>query len=122
MLGIHEGIDEKLVYRRTWLWGKQTQHYALLLDFAWGNEPFEHTWITNEVIEGTLVYYPTNYAQRALVKEFTKISAEVNWIGYTNVQSALENYAEAVAANPWLMVFPLVFQKVIPMVQENQLY
>ncbi len=122
VLGIHEGMEERLVYRRTWLFGQQTQQYALLLDFAWGNEPFEYNWMVNETIEATLVYYPTQYAQRALVKEFVKVSAEVTWLGYANVQVMLEDYAKALAANPWLSVLPVVFQEVVPIIQENQLY
>jgi hypothetical protein len=122
VLGIHEGMEEKLVYRRTWLFGQQTQQYALLIDFAWGNEPFEYNWMVNETVEATLVYYPTQYAQRALMKEFIQISEQIAWLGYTNVQSALEDYAKALAANPWLSVFPILFQEVVPIMRESQLY
>ncbi len=122
VLGIYEGIEEKLVYRRTWLFGQQTQQYALLIDFAWGNEPFEYNWMVNETIEATVVYYPTQYAQRALMKEFVKVSEQIPWLGHTNVQSSLEDYAKALAANPWLSVFPIVFQKVVPIMRESQLY
>jgi len=69
VMSVSHYTEEQLKVRRCWLLGLRTDHYALLLDFAWGNSPFEGNWSVGDWLLGELVYYPSAYPQRALIKK-----------------------------------------------------
>ncbi len=122
ILAQHQGKEEKLIYQRTWLWGSNTNQFALLLDFAWGQEPFEYQWIVGSNIEASLVYYPSHFLQRALVQDFQYKEAKIHVSGYADVVTFLLDYEQAIAKNPWLTVFPAFFEEVILLLQDESLY
>ena len=70
IVGQRTYTEEKLQVRRTWLLGEKSQHYALLLDFAWGRQDFADKWTVGSAIVAEVVYYPGAYDQRALIKKF----------------------------------------------------
>lgn len=118
----HQGTEDNLAYQRTWLWGATNQQFALLLDFAWGSASFEYQWTVGETIEASLVYYPSNFPQRALIKTFQKTEKAIDLNGYFNIDSFLNDYEQAIAQNPWLSTFPVVLEQVIPIIQNDELY
>ncbi len=123
ILGITEGEEENLRYRRSWLNGEQSEKTILLLDYAWGKNPFDTHWKVGELLEGEAVYYPANYAQRAVLKNAKKINTSFkNLKGYSHFHAFTLQYANAVAANPWLPTFALCLDDVIPIQKENTFF
>lgn len=114
-----ESEDEKLKYRRTWLLGEQSRRAAMLLDFAWGRQGYETDWAVGTVVRGEAVFYPGAYPLRALIRK-PEFSAPglVRPKGYRTLSALAGAYAEALAANPWLLVFPCLLDEVWP-VREN---
>ena len=102
-----EPLEDKLSVRRTWMLGAQSGHMALLLDFAFGGGGFTPGFVPGSIHQGTLVFYPSAYPQRALVQEdFQMIAKKVEKIpGFPEVDSFLKNYADALAIQPWLPHF-----------------
>ena len=121
VLGLTSGIEEKLRYRRTWLRGERTGKYALLLDFAFGNQGFEDQWVTGSVLRGTLAYYPGQPKIRAVFKNYqssrTPYEATAAFASLREVQT---KYAEALGASPWLLSFPVLIDEVTPIYHQEE--
>jgi len=117
--GQYHGEEENLKYRRTWLLGETTGKAALLLDYAWGRNDFTEHWITGSAFTGAIVYYPSNYPQRALVKSFelSKRPYEMPE-GFEEINAMLFQYAKAIADNPWLFSFPCLLNQCRPVFQK----
>ncbi|MCB0568209.1 MAG: hypothetical protein KDC66_00520 [Phaeodactylibacter sp.] len=107
--------DDKLRYRRTWLWGEQSRRHALLLDYAWGRQGYEAHWPIGSMLRGEAIYYPAAYPLRALVRKAAPYHATVPRLaGYPSLAAFADAYAAALAANPWLQVFPCLLDGVVP--------
>ena len=113
--GVETGTEEQLQYRRTWLLGRHTGNKALLLDFAWGGNAFEHYWATGMRVRGTLTYYPSAYPQRAVLADYAELTHDY-WTPacWHQLSEAATAYAEALAANPWLQYIPVMLSSVVP--------
>lgn len=123
VLGIIEGVDENLNFRRTWLYGEKTQKTALILEFSFGSEGYSSHWITGQCFEAEIAFYPSAFPLRAVVKEHLGNAAPPQKIiGYDTFESFFENYSRAVAANPWLFDFPCLLEGVTPVFQNQQLF
>lgn len=108
-------VEERLRMRRTWLLGLGSATSALLLDFAHGQQPFEQSFLPGTCLEAELVFYPSAYRLRALIK--TRYTAEFLSQcppGYSDIAEAIAAYSKAFAACPWLEQFPLLLQAVLP--------
>lgn len=120
VIGQKQGEEENLKYRRTWLLGESTENRALLLDFAWGREDFAEQWTVGSVFSGIVVYYPSNYPQRALVKslEWSKRPYDMP-AGDEEIQAMLFRFTKAWKDNPWLFSFPAQLNNCLPVFQEK---
>ena len=88
VLGIIEGIDDNLNFRRTWLYGQKCQKNTLILDFSFGDAGYETNWITGQSFEAELVYYPSSYPMRVIVKEnFGTVEFEGEIKGFNTLES-----------------------------------
>lgn len=115
VLGLITGTEEKLRYRRTWFRGEQTGKYALLLDFAFGNQGFEDHWVTGSVLKGTLAYYPGQPQLRAIFKAYHSSREPYEAAAaYPHLQEVQARYAQALGASPWLLSFPVLIDEVTP--------
>ncbi|MEQ8703764.1 MAG: hypothetical protein RIC19_07580 [Phaeodactylibacter sp.] len=113
VVGLVEGEEEKLRYRRTWLVGEQTGRFALILDFVWGNGRFDGNWVLGSALQGELVFYPGTYPLRALLKRAQPYRQPMNDISLTaGGQEMLQGYAQALAQNPWLSGYPVLLGQV----------
>jgi hypothetical protein len=107
--------EDKLRVQRTWLWGEESGRDAALLEFAAPGQVLKSGLLVGTMIEAELVYYPSNYPLRAAVKQ--RHSAPVPRRparGHTSAESLLDAYADALARNPWLEVFPALLDAVVP--------
>ena len=103
--------------RRVWLWGEGCGQYALLLDFAYGERPFEGTWHPGKAVEGELVFYPSAYPLRGVLKPNLRLHAPEKFAhipGFETIAAALEGYSTALGQNPWLDRFPMTIARCIP--------
>jgi hypothetical protein len=123
VLGLETGAEEKLRYRRTWLRGENTGHYALLLDFAYGNQGFESHWVVGSVLQGELVYYPGQPPLRAVLR--TATPSQVPYTtpeAYADLVALGQAYSHALAASPWLERFPVELEAVTPVLVDEQAF
>ena len=123
ILATSEKEEDNLRSRRTWVYGWKTKRYGLVLDFAWGRTDFTEFYTAGEVFEGTIIYYPSNSPIRVQVKDkkIIKDRPIKRIIGFAHLDAFLENYAIALAANPWLLEFPCAIQDIIPVMEGDQM-
>ncbi len=121
VLGTVEGQEDRLRYRRIWLRGEQSRRYALLLDFAFGDFPFEQSWPLSASFDGGVHYYPGSYAQRAVLPEPRPGGRPYDGLsGYASFGGMLENYRKALGVNPWLLQYPTYLDAVRPVREGEQ--
>ncbi|MCB0594009.1 MAG: hypothetical protein H6557_16825 [Lewinellaceae bacterium] len=124
-LGQAEGEDDEdgLRYRRTWFLGEKSSRLALLLDFSWGNKAYDTHWVVGGSVEGELVFYPGSYPLRALFRNHQMSNRPFQGkSGYATVEAFAQAYARALAANPWLQIFPCLLAEVFPAQEDGQLW
>jgi len=123
VVGLKMGREEQLTYRRTWLMGENTGETALLLDFSFGNQGFDNHWKIGDFFQGGVVFYPSVFPQRAILKAKEGIPIEPPVInGFSSVEKFKAAISEAVAKNPWTSIFPTFFEKIIPVFKEEKWY
>lgn len=113
VMGGITGQEEKLTYRRTWLRGEQSRRFALLLEYTFGDRPFERSWPLGASFTGRLHYYPGSYPQRALFPDPVAGGRAYEGLrGYQGLPEMYANYRRALSANPWLLSYPVYFQNI----------
>ncbi|MEB3357905.1 MAG: SWIM zinc finger family protein [Synechococcales bacterium] len=112
--------EDRLRARRTWLYGISGGRFALLLDFAHGQQPFESSLLSGTGLEAALTFYPSAYPLRALLTTsqdavvLTKAPP-----GVSSITEAIATYSQALARCPWMERFPLLLQAVVPLPEET---
>ena len=121
VLGQRNTEEDRLRAQRIWLWGTRTQRPALILNFAYGTQPFSDiSLLPSTSVEATLGYFPGAYPLRALIKDRSGNAQAISVIpGYTSLKDAYAAYAAALTQQPWLEQFPLSLVDVVP-VQRDQ--
>lgn len=109
--------EERLRVGRTWLWGAQSQRFALMLQFAHGSSPLSMTLSPGTEFDGEVNFFPGAYPLRAVIKEhlsgprtFTSPPQGVA------IAQAMDGYKAAFCENPWLGAFPVLLNGVLPVV------
>ncbi len=105
---------ERLRVQRTWLWGRRTQRWALLLDFAAFGQPLEAALTPGMCFKGNLCFYSGVLRLRALRADQPQPVASVGRLPAEPIDSVLRTYAGWLGRNPWLERMPAVLQDVIP--------
>jgi hypothetical protein len=113
--------DGRIRTQRTWLWGEATGRPALVLQFAAFGQVLERSLAPGSTLDAELVYYPGAYPLRALLRHrYDPSATPAVPPGYDSLAVALETYASALAALPWLEELPLPLRGVVPLNQDGQ--
>lgn len=95
--------DERLRIERVWLSGSESRRNALVLQVSAGGRAFQEVFVIGSAVRGTLAFWPGAHPTRAFFVErgegltFGRVPAHTQ-----NISQALDDYATALAANPWL--------------------
>ncbi|MFD4352193.1 DUF5691 domain-containing protein [Nocardia sp. NPDC058518] len=123
VLGMRVSEEERLHTRRTWLRGRSSGSWALLIEHSFATPNF-----TGEVpapgseVDAELHYYPGAASLRAqwgtrhgVPEPFTTVPA----VGGTTIDDALDAYAGALSDDPWLRAWPALLTDVVPVLDEH---
>ncbi|MFE3541871.1 DUF5691 domain-containing protein [Nocardia sp. NPDC059177] len=123
VLGMRVSEEERVHTRRTWLRGRGSGRWALLIEHSFGSPNF-----TGEVpapgseVDADLHFYPGPAPLRAhwgtrhsAPEPFTTVPA----VGGTGIDDALDAYVAALGADPWLRSWPAVLAEVVPVLDEH---
>ncbi|MFE9327814.1 DUF5691 domain-containing protein [Nocardia sp. NPDC052278] len=125
VLGIRTSEEERLYTRRTWLYGRQTRRWALLLEHSFGTPSFSaEVPLPGMMAEADLHYYPGGAPLRALWGERHGAAEPFTTLPVADgtIATALTEHAEALAGDPWLRLRPLLLTDVVPVWTENGWY
>lgn len=107
--------QDNLRAQRNWLWGKDTNKFALVLNFAYGNQPLDTSLIPGNVIDAELGFFESAYPLRVLITvRHAPPVPLLEMPGEESIITALSTYTNALACQPWSEQFPLTLQGIIP--------
>jgi hypothetical protein len=107
VIGQTNGEEEQLQWRKTWLIGAQSGRFAILLDYAWGNQGFTMDWPMASAYNGEMVFYPGAFPTRAIFKQYRFNNQPINNLkGYITLKELSTAFAKALAKNPLLYTIP----------------
>lgn len=106
VMGVVTEDEDRLIIRRTWLYGER-RGYALILDFAPRHLSFTTGYPPGATLDADLIFYPSAYPQRALVGQIHAASASLPLTApFATIDHFLNVYADALAHNPFLDRIP----------------
>ncbi|MBS1992032.1 MAG: SWIM zinc finger family protein [Cyanobacteria bacterium SZAS LIN-3] len=121
--------EDRLRVQKSFLWGTATRRVAMVLSFAHGTAPFDVIIVPGHFYEAELVYYPSVYPLRALLKSQTNSTVVAGTTnekmpqGITSIEEALKEYARALSCLPWLEELPLLLsQQTLVADTDNSIY
>ncbi|MCU0392203.1 MAG: SWIM zinc finger family protein [Thermoflexibacter sp.] len=115
ILGKQEETEQNLIAQRNWLYGLQTHHHALILNFLHLSQPKDVSLLVGTAIEADIVFYPSNYPLRAIVKNRIGTKNMIAPIFFKNWSEVTQNQTDILAKNPWLDRLPILISGVRPM-------
>ncbi|MDH3648446.1 MAG: hypothetical protein OEQ53_02130 [Saprospiraceae bacterium] len=119
VMGQKQQEVDNLQIRKTWLTGLKTLRSALLLDYAFGRSRFAETWSVGSVYEGNLVFYPSTFSLRAILRGAAeKQIKDIVPASFTLIADFIRRYTVALSKNLWLESFPCSLSDVY-IVQED---
>ena len=122
VLSQQHGEEDRIRTRATWLRGQRSARWALLLHFAAGPQGFEQAISAGTQFEGELCVYPGACPLRALIKESgTTLPLAMFPAEQPSFLDAMDSYADALAAQPFLERYPLALTGVTAHMQETGL-
>ncbi|MEU4317009.1 SWIM zinc finger family protein [Nocardia sp. NPDC024068] len=122
-MGTRTREEDRLYTRSSWLYGLDTGRWALILDHSHGTPSFpSRVPPPGLATEADLHFYPGAAPLRAVVghtpgsESVTKSpsAADLRATGAGTIAAALDDFATAAAADPWLESRPVLLHDVIP--------
>jgi SWIM zinc finger len=115
VLGRTLQVEEKIRVQRTWLHGKKSERDAMHLHFAHLTQPLDTSLVPGTTFEGEVVYFPSAYPMRAIIKERGNAPKNLDGIpGEASIARLMASYAEALTVHPWIEQFPMRLGEVVP--------
>ncbi|MDB5271199.1 MAG: hypothetical protein JWP58_4239 [Hymenobacter sp.] len=116
VLGQFRWEEDRLTARRTWLHGRETGRTALMLEFSFGGQPFGTPFIPHGAYLGELAFYPGLLPLRAAPVDvkFDGTVPETVVPPGQSINQLLDDYAAALARQPWLREWPATLAQVLP--------
>jgi hypothetical protein len=109
VLGRQTERQDDLTIQRNWLYGTKSEKHALILNFAFKNQPIPTVLIPGSTTETELVFYPSAYPLRAVqrgdgrtVPTHTVPALLANW------EAAQEKYVAILSVYPWADQIPML--------------
>ncbi|HEY9710879.1 MAG TPA: hypothetical protein V6D48_21915, partial [Oculatellaceae cyanobacterium] len=116
ILGQRVEEQDNLRTQRTWLQGQDTGKSALVLNYAYGNQALDTSFIPGTVIDAELGFFESAYPLRAIIKvRHASPTPLLAMPGEESIVTALSTYTKALACQPWIEQFPLSLQAIIPL-------
>ena len=120
VLGRWQEADGELDMLRTWIWGKESKRYALLLDFAYGGRGFQQSFLPGSAFHGEVVFYPGREELRGHVKLPVTVAPMDTVVSEGNaLEAMLWEYATVLGKNPFLFRFPTLLEGLTPIRHEG---
>jgi hypothetical protein len=112
--------EENLNIERNWLYGLQSQRYALILQFYVKGQIPEVNLLPGSWIDAELCFFKGSHPLRALVKEQHGVKQKGVVPGMSSWNEVIESTSKIMSVNPFLENFPVIIDNVVPVKGNNQ--
>lgn len=108
--------EEKRLFTRTvWMRGRTSRRWAMLLDFSHGAPNFStEAPPVGFLVDADLHFYPGAAALRARLGATHSEPQPFTTLPSGSIDAALQEFTDALAADPWLRSWPAVISSVVP--------
>ncbi|HET8992407.1 MAG TPA: SWIM zinc finger family protein [Rhodococcus sp. (in: high G+C Gram-positive bacteria)] len=107
--------DSRVYTRKVWLRGRDSRRWAILLDFTHGTQRFpDAAPVVGTTIDADLHFHPAGAPLRAQLGTRHGPPASISTLPGTDLDEALADYADALAADPWTRSWPMLLDAVTP--------
>lgn len=100
--------EDRLQARRTYVFGVESGRFGLILDYAPTGAVLPTYPVIGSALRTAMHFYPGNPELRCLPDEQPATLVEVPSLPFATVADARRRLADAVAADPWLSVHPVL--------------
>jgi hypothetical protein len=105
---------ERIKSRKTYLKSSNGNTISMLLEFVFGNIGFETMLQTGNIIEAEIIYYPSAFPTRLMIKNYTIIDKKTTYIsGQPNWKTLAADFIEKAIFNPLLQEYFYVLNEVV---------
>ncbi len=114
VVAVQDEVEERLTTRRSWLLGQTTGRPALVLAFSVAGQPLAADLVVGTALDADVCFYPGATPLRAIVAtRYATAEPCTRPTPVTTIRQALENHADALAADPWLDAWPVLIEGVL---------
>jgi hypothetical protein len=110
---------DAITTERTWLYGTQTNRYALLLQFIVRGQGIQHNLTPGMFVQAELVFFPSASPLRAIMKRQISTNAVSKFNKFENWQQVAETETNLNSQLPFRSERPFIVQQLKP-VQHNK--
>lgn len=119
VLGKQSSEVDNITTEKFWLYGTQTNNYALLLQFIVRGQGVQYSFTPGMFVEAELVFFPSISPLRALIKRQITTNAVTHFNTFSGWQNVTETEADLNSLLPFRSERPFIISQLKP-VQYNQ--
>lgn len=119
VLGKQSSEVDNITTEKFWLYGTQTNNYALLLQFIVRGQGVQYSFTPGMFVEAELVFFPSISSLRALIKRQITTNAVTHFNTFSGWQNVTETEADLNSLLPFRSERPFIISQLKP-VQYNQ--
>jgi hypothetical protein len=111
---------DTITTERNWLYGTQSNKYALVLQFIVRGQGGQLTFTPGMFVQAELVFYPSIAPLRAIVKRQITTNSATPFTAFHNWQQVAETETQMSAEMPVRSERPFIIQQLVPVQYNNQ--
>lgn len=111
--GVALGDDGRITSQRTWLWGRTTERWGVVLDFAAAGATLRVAQVVGTVVADAVRAYPGSDAVRVAFSGAEQVGRDQAAVPGTTVDAAVDAVARVLATDPWRVRVPVALAEVL---------
>jgi hypothetical protein len=120
VLGKQVTEDDNLTVERNWMYGINSNQYALILQFIVRGQGAQLAFTPGLFVQAELVFYPSVLPLRAIVKKQINTEKVQQYKGFANWQQVVEAETSYSSTLPFRSERPFIIEQVRPVFYEQQ--
>ncbi|MFY7963386.1 MAG: SWIM zinc finger family protein [Chitinophagaceae bacterium] len=114
VIGKKTNEEDNITTERNWLYGINTQTYALVLQFSVRGQGITFSLTPGMMVDAELVFYPSVKPLRAIIKNYSQMQQNIAVKGFAGWQHIVETQTEISADLPFFTERPYIVQQLMP--------
>lgn len=120
VLGKQSNEEDNITVERNWLYGVNSNQYALVLQFFVRGQGGQHILTPGMFVQAELIFYPSALPMRAIIKRQMSADAVQQYKGFSGWQQVAEAETIAGSTLPFHSERPYIIEHVRPVLYEQQ--